>query len=61
MGDFWRQVGWILLGVFLGLIALVLVYFAFMNLIHGSFVLAILCFVGVIIFTVMSIVAFKQA
>jgi len=60
MSKFFTEVGWILLGVVFGVIALILYYYAFMNLVNGSWGLAILFFIGGIVFTVMSIVAFRR-
>lgn len=60
MSKFFTEVGWILLGVVFGVIALILYYYAFMNLVSGSWGLAMLFFIGGIVFTVMSIVAFRR-
>ncbi len=61
MGNFFKDVGWILLGVLCALIALVIIYFAFINLVSSSWGLAIFLFLIGTIFVVMSIVAFRRA
>lgn len=60
MDDFLKFVGWALLGVFCFMLALVVAYFAFVNLIGGSWGMAIFLFIVATVLIVCGIAAFRQ-
>ena len=60
MGNYFKDVGWILLGVAFGAIALIAYFFGLMNMVDSSWGSCIGAFVIGIIFTVMSIVALRH-
>jgi len=61
MSKYFKDVGWILFGGLCIVITLIIIYFAFMNMISGSWGWAILLFLIGTILIVMAFVAFRQA